>query len=272
VDRPTDAVAAVTQVALAAFGAPGSIDAMPAVLAALRLAIGADTAGFYLHERRGWTIPLYITPDAVWRIIPFARVPTTTAVALHPGIRHLVVDAPLDPFAVTDLVSDRAWRGSEFVSGLRRDWDRNYQFAIPVLPESVGTEPHVWVVGRMSSDFTRADHETAEALTPVLTAVARQWTVLQQIRNRSSAGTLLTQRELAVLALQARGVGTPGIARSLGMTPRTAQKHAEHIYRKLGVHSRVEAVQVTRALGLVGPPAQGALHVDPPPDGRPVPP
>jgi putative nucleotidyltransferase with HDIG domain len=51
----------------------------------------------------------------------------------------------------------------------------------------------------------------------------------------------LTPRELEVLALAARGATTRQIARQLGITPKTAGNHIEHIYTKIGVSSRAEA-------------------------------
>jgi len=44
-----------------------------------------------------------------------------------------------------------------------------------------------------------------------------------------------------VLALAARGATTRQIARQLGITPKTAGNHIEHIYTKIGVSSRAEA-------------------------------
>lgn len=39
-------------------------------------------------------------------------------------------------------------------------------------------------------------------------------------------------------------------AARLGISARTAQKHAEHIYRKLGVHNRYDALRACTGLGL----------------------
>jgi DNA-binding NarL/FixJ family response regulator len=61
----------------------------------------------------------------------------------------------------------------------------------------------------------------------------------------------LTGRELAVLRLLADGHTGFGIARRLGMAPRTVDKHLENAYRKLGVHDRLTAVRVAAGLGLV---------------------
>lgn len=52
----------------------------------------------------------------------------------------------------------------------------------------------------------------------------------------------LTRREWEVLRLVARGHSDKSIARLLLISRLTVRKHLEHIYTKLGVHSRTEAV------------------------------
>jgi DNA-binding CsgD family transcriptional regulator len=59
------------------------------------------------------------------------------------------------------------------------------------------------------------------------------------------AGLGLTQRELDVLSLVVQDRQITEIARMLKASVRTVDKHLEHIYRKLGVRSRFEAI--TRA-------------------------
>lgn len=52
----------------------------------------------------------------------------------------------------------------------------------------------------------------------------------------------LNVRETEVLALAARGLANAAIAGELFVSVRTVEKHLENAYRKLGVHSRDEAV------------------------------
>ncbi|MFC5952617.1 response regulator transcription factor [Pseudonocardia lutea] len=61
----------------------------------------------------------------------------------------------------------------------------------------------------------------------------------------------LTPRELAVLGLLAEGMAARAIARRLGITPRTVQKHLERCYTKLGVSDRISAVLRAQRFGLV---------------------
>lgn len=60
----------------------------------------------------------------------------------------------------------------------------------------------------------------------------------------------LTRREAEILVWIARGKTNNEIAGLLYISPRTVKKHLEHVYQKLGVESRTEAV--ARALELFG--------------------
>jgi PAS domain S-box-containing protein len=54
--------------------------------------------------------------------------------------------------------------------------------------------------------------------------------------------TTLTRRELEVLRLMAGGANTKALAERLHVSPATIRNHAQNIFAKLGVHSRLEAV------------------------------
>ncbi len=68
---------------------------------------------------------------------------------------------------------------------------------------------------------------------------------------RSPAGSPLTDRESAVLAQLATGQPLQRVARELHVTLNTLKTHVRHVYRKLGVNSRAEAVSLARARGLL---------------------
>jgi len=52
----------------------------------------------------------------------------------------------------------------------------------------------------------------------------------------------LTAREAEVLEQLSAGATTKQAAAALGLSPRTVEKHIEHIYRKLGVSNRAQAL------------------------------
>jgi DNA-binding NarL/FixJ family response regulator len=61
----------------------------------------------------------------------------------------------------------------------------------------------------------------------------------------------LTPRELATLRLMADGKSNKEIATALGISERTVKTHLGHLFEKLGVTSRTEAVRVASRRGLV---------------------
>ena len=61
----------------------------------------------------------------------------------------------------------------------------------------------------------------------------------------------LTEREAEVIALLARGLQTKQIAGVLGVSVKTADRHIEHAYRKIGVSTRAAAALFAMEHGLV---------------------
>jgi DNA-binding NarL/FixJ family response regulator len=64
-------------------------------------------------------------------------------------------------------------------------------------------------------------------------------------------GHSLTERELDVLRLLARGRTNAQIGAVLFMSPKTASVHVTHILRKLGVTGRVQAATIAERAGLL---------------------
>ncbi|WP_133252037.1 helix-turn-helix transcriptional regulator [Actinomycetospora cinnamomea] len=87
--------------------------------------------------------------------------------------------------------------------------------------------------------------------------------------------TSLTIRELEVLRGLVEGYPARELAEQLGLAVNTIRTHTNRIFRKLGVHGRLEAVRLARAEGLAPtrgegrPPHRGRLQpsviVGPPP-------
>jgi LuxR family maltose regulon positive regulatory protein len=60
----------------------------------------------------------------------------------------------------------------------------------------------------------------------------------------------LSERELQVLQLLARGASNQEIAQKLVIVVDTVKRHVSHVFSKLGVSNRVQAVRQAQALGL----------------------
>lgn len=69
--------------------------------------------------------------------------------------------------------------------------------------------------------------------------------------NSEPAAVDLTEREIQVLRLLARGADTETIASQLVIDKSTVRNHIQRILHKLGVHSRLEAVTYAREHGLL---------------------
>ena len=67
----------------------------------------------------------------------------------------------------------------------------------------------------------------------------------------SAASVQLTPRELATLRLIADGKANKEVASALDISERTVKTHLRHLFEKLGVTSRTEAIKVATRRGLV---------------------
>lgn len=75
--------------------------------------------------------------------------------------------------------------------------------------------------------------------------------LLQMVRERLAAvpgfpngseASILTRREVQILQLMAAGANTKAMAERLHLSPATIRNHAQNIFSKLNLHSRLEAV------------------------------
>jgi LuxR family maltose regulon positive regulatory protein len=66
----------------------------------------------------------------------------------------------------------------------------------------------------------------------------------------------LSESELRVLRFLPSNLSAPDIGRELYLSLSTVKTHMRHIYAKLGVHRRTEAVDRARELGLLAPSAR----------------
>lgn len=93
-------------------------------------------------------------------------------------------------------------------------------------------------------DLPAALRELGEGGAPMSAEIARRVVVNFHRAPPSPGATIegLTPRQAAVLELLAEGCSAKEIAGKLSISPETVSVHLKHIYRKLHVRSRIEAV------------------------------
>lgn len=113
--------------------------------------------------------------------------------------------------------------------------DRPHRPGLPVAQAQQSLEADV-----------RAGRLDADAVAAVLGATGGS------TRSRPSGAAGLTARQLEVLRLVAHGLSNREIARCLGVSPRTVDRHVSDVYQRIGVSSRAAAALFTIEHGLTG--------------------
>src|SRR6266540_1448700 len=181
------------------------------------------------------------------------------------GLRELFVAVLADAgFAVTEAAT-----GEEALAAARDDPPElvlldvhlpgisGYEVCRRLKDEHSDAIPIVFVSGERTESYDRVAGLLLGAQEYLVKPVAPDELVVRvrQLVGRAEiefAGTpSLTARELEVLRLLTQGLGPDEIAQSLIISPKTVGTHLEHIFRKLGVRSRAQAVASAFRLGLM---------------------
>ena len=128
-----------------------------------------------------------------------------------------------------------------------------------ILSHDDSDAAHMAAVEAGASAFlhkSRAAAEVVEAIRAVargINLVSPQMIAALLGRQREATAQVesLTERERDVLRHVAKGISSREIARELGISYTTVRTHIRSLGRKLGVHSKIEAIAKARELGLV---------------------
>lgn len=191
----------------------------------------------------------------------------------HPLTRWYLLSQSVRPQStgrVPDgLVEATGW---EFVESQLRPFGLEHQLAIPLPGVAAGGCSFLLAQG--DGDFADTQLELARAVQPLMLVLGRQVEahgVLSSAQRCHVEAWGLTGRETAVLRLLVAGRSTGRIARQLGCSPRTVDKHLERVYRKLGVRDRLAAVRLALDCGFSGgAPPTGADRLRPHEGARPT--
>ena len=129
------------------------------------------------------------------------------------------------------------------------------------LKNSLGTRLHVEMSLLVVSGSTRHDREIVHLLRdPSLVEKHRFGQKANGLINGNGNGKLngasnghmhLSERQHEVLALLAEGQSTKEMAERLFLSPATVRHHVQEVLRRLKVHTRLEAVALSRRTGLI---------------------
>lgn len=179
---------------------------------------------------------------------------------------------------VGGVASSRSWLGANASAALGlvlaeegslAEAERELAHAEQFLRDEVATVHHAWILVVLARVRGRRGHlEEAESAlhsahesiaeladggrVPALALEAER--EIEQARRRADGGALLegpSEAELAVLRLLASDLSARQIGERLFLSANTVRSHTRSIYRKLGVHSRADAVARADLLGLV---------------------
>ena len=190
--------------------------------------------------------------DARWGAAPDPALGADLAphAADHPAIVSYVREpADLRPRRVSDVASDQVWWSGAAYEAVFRGRCGRYQLSLVVSLTAPVTGAG-WTLLRDGGDFSDDEVRRAALTLPLLTALELMYRRLPPAGELDDLGGL-TQRELGVLRLLATGLPATDIGNPLGIEMRTVRKHLQHVYRKLGAHDRVRALNLARGRGLV---------------------
>ena len=169
----------------------------------------------------------------------------------HPLINHYARTRESRPRKISDFLSLTEFRRLDLYQEFFRDVALHFQMAVTI--PSANTLVIGIALNRARRDFSERDRSVLDLVRPHLAQAYRNIAERSALRERaeaaeralwSASATLLaslTRREHEILVLVADGKTNPQIAGRLSVSPRTVQKHLEHVYDKLGVRTRTAA-------------------------------
>ncbi len=139
--------------------------------------------------------------------------------------------------------------GIECTARLKADWPKLRVMMVTVYEDSerifqaLQAGASGYLLKRSDpDDILRAIKDIKEGGAPMTSQIARK--VVESFRKSTSAPKVeeLSERESEILDLLAKGYATKEIADKLSVSVNTIRTHLQHIYEKLHVRSRTEAV------------------------------
>lgn len=184
----------------------------------------------------------------------------------HPLNRVLFAN-PARAWKLSDVISRQAFRSTEFYNALYRPLRVDCEL-VAALPDPAAPGSFFLIsLHRRLEDFSERDRTLLNLLLPHVARVRRRLrengkplrdTMSPPLETDAFCAWLhqhtaweLTQRECEVLFWLCQGKTNAEIGRILGIAERTAETHALHIYPKMGVENRYNAIAALNRVSIV---------------------
>ncbi len=177
--------------------------------------------------------------------------------AEHPLVRYHAGHPQGRSHRISDSLSPREFRETALYDEYYGRIGIDHAIAVPLFVDQRLLVS--FVLNRNGRDFSDRECALLDLVREPLSALYRHTLAMQRARTPNGFAALpVTPREREVLSWLAGGKTDREIAEILGMSPRTVQKHLQHIYEKLGVETRTAAVMRAMDLGELGGELRGA--------------
>jgi DNA-binding CsgD family transcriptional regulator len=158
--------------------------------------------------------------------------------AEHPLVRYHSSTVGGGAHRISDSLSATEFRESALFNEYYRRIGIDHVVAVPLFVDRGLLVS--FVLNRNRTDFSDRECALLNLVRDPLAALYRN--LLARKKDRGFSALPVTPREREVLSWLAAGKTDRDIGEILGMSPRTVQKHLQHIYEKLGVETRTAAV------------------------------
>ena len=156
----------------------------------------------------------------------------------HPLVRYHADTPGAGTHRISDSMSVAQFRASALYADYYRRIGIDHAIAVPLFVDRNLLVS--FVLNRKARDFSDREVALLDLVREPLAALYRS--LLRRDKAPGFAALPVTRREREVLSWLAAGKTDKDIGEILGMSPRTVQKHLQHIYEKLGVETRTAAV------------------------------
>jgi DNA-binding CsgD family transcriptional regulator len=168
----------------------------------------------------------------------------------NPLVQHFMHTRDGRATRFSDLLTRRELHRLEIYTAIYRELEVEYQIAF-MLPSHANRVLGV-ALSRSRRDFTAAERDLLNLARPYLIQAYRNAVAYSRVSADGARSIAvadverrgLTRRQAEVMRLVAMGRSDRDAATELGIGLRTAQKHLERAYRRLGVDNRSQAAQV----------------------------